>query len=486
MKNNVLKTLSNNLPFKILAVLAAFTLWLVVYNMEDPTKTDTMSLQVSVINKESVDSLNKYFEVVDGSKVTFSITAPRSVLDKLDETDFSAVADMEYLTISENGESGSVPIDIRCTASNMADLVKLSTTTKTLRVKLEDLMSKQFVITANTVGTVAEGHALGTVGVTTPNVIKISGPESIVSTVASVVAIIDVEDMSVNVTDNVVPILYDSEGNEIDTTRLTLSNTTVNVSANILKIKEVPISLKPSGSAQTGYVVTSIISDPTTIFLKGTSAVLNTISAIEIPSEVVSVEGATSDVRASIDITEYLPYGVELLDKNDEMVNITVGIAKIRDKVYSVATDNIIVTGLPTDTAFKFVYSSVAVTISGLEEDISLLNGMTISGSIDVEGLGEGRHQVPLVLDVDGTKFTYSSVSVAVIIGDTPIIWPGTEDPGTEDPGTEDPGTENPGTENPGTENPDNTENSGNTESSGNAENSGSASDSEGSSVGAS
>ena len=443
MKNNILKTLSNNLIYKILAVMFAFTLWLIVYNMEDPTRTETMTISVSVINKESVESLNKYFEVVEGTgKVTFSITAPRSVHEKLDETDFTAVADMEYLTINEDGVTGSVPIEIKCTANNIDESMKLSTTSKKLQVKLEDLMSKQFIITANAIGKVADGHALGTVTVTAPNVLKVSGPESIVSKVAAVVATIDVEDMSMNVTDSVVPVLYDSEGKEIDTTRLTLSNTTVNVSANILKTKEVPIAFKPNGNPATGYVIKSIITDPATIQLKGSASVLNAIGAIEIPSELISVQDADSDVLATIDITEYLPYGVELVDKDDATVNITIVIGKIRDKVFSVATSNIMVTGLPTGIDIQFVHSSVAVTISGLEEDINALTNVVISGSIDVTDLPEGAHQLPLVLDIDGTKYTYSDVKVSVIIGDDPIEWPGTDIPGTENPGVENPETE--------------------------------------------
>ena len=443
MKNNILKTLSNNLVYKILAVAFAFTLWLIVYNMEDPTRTETMTISVSVINKESVESLNKYYEIVEGTgKVTFSITAPRSVHEKLDETDFTAVADMEYLTINEDGLSGSVPIELKCTANNIDESVKLSTTNKKLQVKLEDLMSKQFIITANAVGKVADGHALGAVTVTAPNVLKVSGPESIVSKVSAVVATIDVEDMSVNVTDSVVPVLYDSEGKEIDTTRLTLSNTTVNVSANILKTKEVPISVKPNGNPANGYTITSITSDPTTILLKGNASVLNAISAIEIPSELVSVADASTDVLASIDIVEYLPYGAELVDKDDATVNITVSIGKLRDKVFSVDTGNIIVTGLPTGIDIKFVHSSVAVTISGLEEDINALTSATISGSIDVTDLPEGTHQLPLTLDIDGTKYTYSDVRVSVIIGNDSIVEPGTDIPGTEMPGAETPGSE--------------------------------------------
>ena len=67
-----------------------------------------------------------------------------------------------------------------------------------------------------------------------------------------------------------------------------------------------------------------------------------------------------------------------------------------------------------------------------MEEDINALSNATISGSIDVTDLPEGAHQLPLTLDVDGTKYTYSDVKVSVIIGDDPIEWPGTDAPGTE------------------------------------------------------
>ena len=38
MAKKILKTLVNNLGFKILAVVLAFILWLVVYNIDDPKK----------------------------------------------------------------------------------------------------------------------------------------------------------------------------------------------------------------------------------------------------------------------------------------------------------------------------------------------------------------------------------------------------------------------------------------------------------------
>ena len=260
MANNILKTLSKNLGFKILAFLFAFTLWLIVYNIEDPTKTKALTINVTVQNKEAVDEMGKYYEVIDGTnKVTFSVTAARSILDKLDESDFVAVADMEQLAIEEDGVTGSVPIEITCTANVNSNSVKLSSTTKSMKVALEDLMSKQFVVVANATGTVAEGYALGAVEVTAPNVLQVAGPKTIVQQIDTVVAVIDVTGITDPwTTYRVTPILFDRNGKEIDTTRLSLSDATVNVSAEILNTKEVSVAITPSGSPENGYMVTAI------------------------------------------------------------------------------------------------------------------------------------------------------------------------------------------------------------------------------------
>ena len=418
MKNNILKALTNNLGFKILALFFAFTLWLFVYNLEDPTKSKTMTINVTLENREILENMGKYYEVLEGSnKVSFSVTAARSILDKLDESDFAAVADLNQLVIEENGVKGTVPIDVICTANINENAIKLSSTSKTLKLGLEDLMIKQFVVSANAKGEVAEGYALGSVEVTAPNVLKVSGPKSIVETIASVVATIDVSGMSETwTTYRPAPVLYDKNGKEVDATRLTLSNSTVNVSAEILNTKEVVISVKPDGLPADGYTVTSISSNPTTILLKGNKSVLNAINSIDIPDGLISVAGKDKDVKATIDVSEYIPEGVTLVDSENSSVEITVAIGKIKEKVFSINTENIIVTGLSTHSKLEFAVTSVAVHVSGLETDIANLSSEMLSGSVDVTYLPIGIHEVELRLDLDESKYSYLPVKVTVYI----------------------------------------------------------------------
>ena len=420
MKNNILKALSNNIGFKILAVIFAFTLWLTVYNIEDPTKSKTVTINVTVANKEYIDSLGKYFEIKDGTnKVSFSVTAARSVLDKLDESDFAAVANMEQIVITEDGTEGIVPIDITCTANVNSNSVRLGSANKSLKLALEDLMTKQFVVTASAFGEVAEGYALGNVEVTAPNVLKVAGPKSIVEKIASVIATIDVSGMSESwTTYRSTPLLFDAEGKEVDATRLTFSDATVNVSAEILNVKEVPVVVNPSGKPAKGYEVTSVLVNPASIRLKGEKSVLNTINLISIPSEIISIAGAQSDVSATVDITEYIPSGVTLVSPEQAAVQITVGIGQNKEKDFNLETKNITVTGLPTGAKIQFELESVAVKISGVESDINQLGSTTLTATADVTGLKTGIHEVTVKLDIDESKFSYKTVTVKLFIED--------------------------------------------------------------------
>ena len=227
MGNKILKAFTNNIGFKILAVFFAFTLWLFVYNLDDPTKTKTLIVNVSIENKENVENMGKYYEVLEASnKVSFSVTAVRSILDKLDESDFVAIADMDQIVIDEDGTRATVPIELTCTANINQNSIKLSSTSKNLKLSLEDLMVKQFVVSAVSKGKVAEGYALGGVAVTAPNVLKVSGPKSIVEKIVSAVATIDVSGMSDTwTTYKAKPVLYDKDGKEVDETRLTKMTT---------------------------------------------------------------------------------------------------------------------------------------------------------------------------------------------------------------------------------------------------------------------
>ena len=417
MGNKILKTLTKNLGFKILAVVFAFILWLVVYNTDDPTITVSYTTNVTVENASVVTDMNKCYEVLNGTNtVSFAVTAKRSVLNKLEDTDFTAVADMNRMIVNEDGDKANVPIEIISKRSNSS--LKYNEKNKYLEVSLEDLMKRRFIITADTSGKVADGYALGEVTVTNPNVLNVSGPASIVNKIDSVVASIDVDGMSMNLSDNVIPALYDADGQEIDTTKLKLSNTTVTISAKILSVKEIPLVFSTSGVPYGDNRVVEISSKPETIKVKGSSTTLNPLSSLNIPGDVLNVSGASEDITTTIDISEYLPDGVELVNASDATVTVTVRIEAYELKKFNLSTSQINVNGLDSNYDLSFDQSTVAVTVSGLKNDLNKLNTSQLSASIDVTDLGVGTHQVNLDLNLDEDNYAYQTITVTIEIKD--------------------------------------------------------------------
>lgn len=414
MAKKILNTLTNNLGYKILAIVLACILWLVVYNLDDPNKTKTFTTNVSILNGEAVTNMNKCYEVIEGTNtVTFRVTAKRSYLDKLEDTNFTAVADMNNLVIDEEQQTATVPIKI---SSNVySKYISISGGAKYLKISLEDLMSKRFTVVANTGGKVADGCALGEVTISNPTVIKVSGPVSIVSAIDKIVATIDVDGMSTALSDNVVPVLYDEDGKEIDTTRLTLSNSIVTISAKILPIKEVNLNFHVKGTPRAGYDVTGITSKPDKITIKGSASVLNPLTSIDIPEDVLNVEGANENIETTIDVTEYLPEGVELADSSQRIITVIVTIEGYTAKQITIPSENIEILGISSGLEAQFGQMNIVVSATGRASALQELRGEDMIGKVDVSGMGEGTHSVLLQIDTsDDYKIAEKYVEVVL------------------------------------------------------------------------
>ena len=415
MVKRILKALTNNFGFKLLAFIFALMLWLVVYNIEDPVITRPYTAIVTVKNEDKITDMNKCYEILDASNiVSFSVSAKRSIIEKLEDSDFTAIADMNNIMLGEDKMSAEIRIDISC--GRYSSSIKYNGKTQYMKISLENLLSKQFVITPNTDGSVASGYALGNVSVMTPNVLKVSGPESIVGEIASIVATIDVDGMTMDLTDNVIPILYDKDGKEIPTTNLKLSNSTVQISAQILGTKQIPVKCSTTGVPAGGNRILEVISKPSKVTVKGTAAALNQISSIEIPADVLNVTGITENLETTIDITEYLPENVELVNVTDANISVVVRIETYDTRDFTIDTGNLEVNGLSEEYELKYSLQKLFLTVVGTSENLARLSAGDISGSIDVRGLGLGTHVVNVQIALDDTRYTWTTLEAKVTI----------------------------------------------------------------------
>ena len=436
------KVITNNIGLKLLAALFAMILWLVVVNIDDPAISERFTASVVIENGEYLREQGKYFEVLnDTNTIVFAVTAKRSYIEKLSNTDFKAVANMENAAIDSEKGIGKVPIEV--TALRYSSQVTISKATQNLEIALDNLAQQQFIIDVETVGTPAEGCALGEVAVT-PNLLKISGPESVVSRIDHAVAAIDVTNMTTDVVASVVPMLYDKEERPIDKSELTLNLSTVTVTAKILDIKDVSLIFNVSGTPAEGYTYTGMEFDPKTIAIKGTASALNSVTAITIPESALDISGAREDITQVIDVSEYLPRGVAVADNARTKVTVTVHIAQLATRTMNLFPSMIKVLNLPQEYDLSFNSAVVRITVSGMAEDIAALDVSDIRASIDASQLGPGMQEVEVALDL-GEGIYHDPVYVTITIteedsgSDEPIV---PDDPAEEeepDEGQEEP-----------------------------------------------
>lgn len=408
------KKLMNNFGLKLLAILLAIVLWMVVINIDDPVVRKTMTLSVTMKNQDYITEMGKYMDILgDSNTVTFTYTTKRGIWENISSTDFSATADLKKIEAKENG-TYRVPVIV--SANRNASQITIESKQLYLEVTLEDLGKKQFQIKANTSGTVADGCALGNVTIDNANVVQVSGPVSLVNAIDSVVATVNVDGMSADITDNVVPVFYDVNGEVIDTTKLEKSIDTVNITAQILNTKDIPLELSYMGEPEAGYCLTEVLSNPKTVRVKGTAATLNTLDRVVVPAEVLDLTGVTSDVEKTIDISTYLPEGVSLVISSDAKVNITAKIEEMETKEFRIPISNITAAGLKTGYQLAYAEKYLNVSIRAGRTALGYLNSANITGTIDVENLKEGTHTVTVILELDRTIYEISNVVTEISI----------------------------------------------------------------------
>ena len=387
------KALTANIGFKILALVFSIALWMIVVNVDDPEQTKTFTATVQVINVNVLTDQGKYYTLTDGNTVSFRVTAQRSVLERLSSSDFTATADMNYLEDDER-----IPVDI--TVNRYASSVRISAQRLYLKVEVGDEMDARFSIRGETTGDPADGFAVDEVSVV-PNVISVRGPAEYVSKIESVRAYCDVTGRNMDTSETVVPVFYDADGKEVDTTRLQVSVDTVDVYVEIVSVKEVPIVVETSGSLADGLELTGITTDPATVMIKGESSELNRVTNITIPASVISLSDITQDLTTTVDITSYLPDGVTLLDSQDAQVSVKVGVAGETTQEFDVPVDNISVRNLERGYTTSFSASTVKVSITALQSELSRLSANSITGYVDVSGLVPGTYNLPITMNLD-------------------------------------------------------------------------------------
>lgn len=416
MKNK----LTRNWGLKIASFLSAAVLWLVVTNINDPIMTYRVTdVPVTIKNANLITDRGQVYEVLDGTDMidVVTVSAPRSIIDSLDRSNIVAVADINDLTSVDT-------VAIKLSTNKYNDkLDSIRGNIDSVRLSIEEKLSKSLPVKSVTTGEVREGFIVGSVS-TDQNLIRISGPKSIVSRVSKAQAEVDISGFSNNISTDCEVRLYDEEGNEITAENLEKSISKVRVNAEILERKTLPLTCEVTGTPEDGCQFTGEVTfSKATVTVAGRSKLLENIEAIAIPAGVVDVTGATEDVTVLVDITKYLPDGVTLAENNFVgRVDVTAKIEAERDRAVRIPVGRIRFDGLPEGyrAVITEPVNECSITFSGLLAVLNEVTAEEVTAVVDLEAwmadedmeeLTEGSYWMPVNATVEGRNLRQNGVS---------------------------------------------------------------------------
>ena len=225
------KKLTANIGLKLISVLFSIILWLVGNSIGNPTISRTFSdVKVVLENTDVITDSGRVYEVLDNSDVISRVTirGPRSIISSMTESNIVATADVSNISSLD-----TVSVDLT-TNIYQDQITGIVLSSDTVKLNIENKRTKTMALGTKISGEVSDGYIVGDI-TTDQNLVRISGPESVVNSVSKAVAEIMVTDFTSDISTSAEVRLYDADGNVVNDSGITQNIKSVNVQVSILQ-----------------------------------------------------------------------------------------------------------------------------------------------------------------------------------------------------------------------------------------------------------
>ena len=349
---------------------------------------------------------NQLYDIVSGETVDIIIKGRRSVVNSLGASDFTAVADMSKLSITN-----AVNITVTANSPSVNNNISITIVDNVLQVELEEEQTASLPVTVTTKGETAKGYTTG-VPVSTPNLITVKGAASVIERIEKAEVQVDVSGRSSDVTATCTPIFYDANGEEISGKKLESKATGILVTVPVYKTKKVAVKIETTGVPAENYKVVNVEYVPNEITVGGPADVLQNLTEIKIDD--IDVAGCNEDLESTIEVAKYLPEGVVLADENTS-ISVRVTIERNISRTMTVSAEDITINNKMTDYDYSIQFpEGNTVMISGLSDEVSKLTAKDLKIIVDAETLSVGTNTVELSIEDSDTYTIESTCKVTI------------------------------------------------------------------------
>ncbi len=426
MRKNLLSKLTENLALKIISVIIAIVIWYVVVDYNDPMiQRSIIGVEVQVRNASYVANGKRVFHIDDQYKtIGVIVEGNRSVVSDLTASDVIVTADMTQIVDMNSTPYVYVPLEVSCPGISRENI---TLPRETIPITIEDIASQEFAVSVDTGDTKPDkDYEIGSLRASMDTVV-ISGPKSIIQTIGSVVAEINVSGMTASGSVSSELKIYDTADNQLSETTLEDDLSfdgsgvpEIDVEVELWKKRSgIRFQVETQGQPAEGYEISAITTTPEEITVAGTDQALEELkqrgNTITIPGELISVEGIRSDEDfPEIDVSDLLPEDMMLASNVSSTVTVKVTVLPLGSKEYDLDVDQIETDNLDPDLSVRYDSAELAVRIQGTEQDLKELRVADIHASIDLEGRAAGDYTLPVNISLPEGYELVEDVSIAL------------------------------------------------------------------------
>ena len=384
---DVRRIMTHDFPLKAVAVVIAVVFWVAITQNAAPRLvTVAFDGRIPVERPDNVPA--GYVLRGQLGDVGVTLRGPSGIADRVALSDLRATLDVKTLTLGQ-----AEPQDARVTVTVARDGVEVvDVLPLTVSVRLERVTSRSVPVQPRFANSPPSGARAGDAAVS-PTEVKVTGPESDVARIVSVLATVGFGDAQTDIETSAPAIPVDAAGLPID--GLQVDPGVVVVKVPVLPIattRTVPVVFTLRGVVAPGYWVVGVAMDPFAVTVRGDETVLTTLDRIEtLPIDVGEMR-ATKTLTVALS----LPTGVTLLRPTDVSVTITVQ-PLAGTRVFSSA---VLVLGLSANQTAELDLSNVAVLVAGPVPTLANVPPEQVIATVDAGGRGPGSYTLDVTVRV--------------------------------------------------------------------------------------
>lgn len=389
--------LTKNIGLKVLSFFMAAFLWLLVVNISDPIDTRTFrGVSVTVQHGEVITNTGKTYQVSEETKtVNVVVEAKGSVLKEIKQEEIVAIADIREMELQT-----MVPVTVTIKGLEVHEYESATATPRNIQISVEDSERNNFPVTVATEGTVRDGYVIAKT-TPVPDSIQVDGPKSLVSKISRVVAKADVSGLSRpnnRIAADIV--MYSADDEIIDQFLLNknLNDGEAFVDVELYSTKTVPVQIDTKGiEPAEGYTLSGLVYEPQTMEVYGPDEALEALEQLQIPASALILRDIGGREKLTIDILDYLPENIKLVDENANLIAVTVSVAPIGTAILDIPVASIEIKNASENLIVSYGdIEDIQVGFQGAEEVLNNLTQNKVKASIDLKGKKAGTHDIPV------------------------------------------------------------------------------------------